>query len=150
MGTRMPGFCLNRIRPQARVRSPQLQAEKEEDSKKNEENTAAAEDSCGVEGGEQKPESATTEGPVKSVGGRRIVIVVDGSAEAKGAIQWALTHTAQPQDTLVLLHVIKPGDSRIGGGCEKCSKETAPKAYKVVETLMNLCHLKRPEVSRFF
>lgn len=36
------------------------------------------------------------------------MIVVDSSREAKGALQWSLSHTVQSQDKVVLLYVIKP------------------------------------------
>lgn len=42
-------------------------------------------------------------------GGNRVMVVVDSSLEAKGALEWALSHTVQSQDdTIVLLHVAKP------------------------------------------
>lgn len=40
-------------------------------------------------------------------GGNRIMVVVDSSIEAKGALEWALSHAVQPQDTLLLFHVTK-------------------------------------------
>lgn len=40
--------------------------------------------------------------------GNKIMVVVDSSLEAKGALDWVLSHTVQTQDTLVLLHVSKP------------------------------------------
>lgn len=138
VATRLPWICLNRIRLQARVRSPQLQVNTEGGSKKNIENTTTVDSSGRV----KQNSELSTEAPVKSVGGRRIVIVVDSSAEAKGAIQWALTHTAQPEDTLVLLHVIKAAVSKLGGDYEECSKEIDPKAYKLVETLRNSATLR--------
>ncbi|GAA0166214.1 hypothetical protein LIER_40145 [Lithospermum erythrorhizon] len=45
--------------------------------------------------------------------GNRVMVVVDSSVEAKGALQWALSHTVQAEDTIVLLHVIKPMKSGI-------------------------------------
>ncbi|KAE8686202.1 Endoplasmic reticulum-adenine nucleotide transporter 1 [Hibiscus syriacus] len=41
-------------------------------------------------------------------GGNKVMVVADSSMEAKGALDWALSHTIQPQDTIVLLHVGKP------------------------------------------
>jgi len=41
-------------------------------------------------------------------GGNKIMVVVDSSFEAKGALDWALSHTVQTQDTLVLVHVTRP------------------------------------------
>ncbi|XP_020583833.1 uncharacterized protein LOC110026940 [Phalaenopsis equestris] len=43
--------------------------------------------------------------------GRKIMIVVDSSRGSKVALQWALTHTAQSQDTILLLNVVKPSSS---------------------------------------
>lgn len=37
--------------------------------------------------------------------GNKIMIVVDSSLEAKGALEWALSHTVQSQDTVILVHV---------------------------------------------
>ena len=39
--------------------------------------------------------------------GNRIMVVVDSSFEAKGALEWALSHAVQSQDTVVLVHVAK-------------------------------------------
>lgn len=38
--------------------------------------------------------------------GNRVMVVVDSSMEAKAALHWALSHTIQSQDTVILLHVI--------------------------------------------
>lgn len=40
--------------------------------------------------------------------GNKIMVVVDSSFEAKGALEWALSHTVQTQDTVVLVHVARP------------------------------------------
>jgi hypothetical protein len=108
-GTRLPGFCLNRIRPHARVRSPTIQAknDKSDDTKIDDkiENS-----SCSV--CEEKLDGGLKQGSVIS---RKIMIVIDSSFEAKSALQWALTHTVQNHDTIVLLHVIKSSKQ---GVCE--------------------------------
>lgn len=96
-GIRLPGICLNRIRPHARVRSPPIQIKHQKRGTKIDEKI---ENSCS--GCEEKLEDG-----VKVIG-RKIMIVVDSSLEAKGAVQWALTHTVQNEDTIVLLHVMKP------------------------------------------
>lgn len=44
-------------------------------------------------------------------GGNRVMVVVDSSIEAKGALEWALSHAVQPQDTLLLFHVIQSSRS---------------------------------------
>ncbi|KAJ7943308.1 putative Adenine nucleotide alpha hydrolases-like superfamily protein [Quillaja saponaria] len=137
-GTRLPVFCLNRIRPHARVRSPPAQFKveassiKSNDHQQNENSGNGEKDS----GDETKP---------GLVFGRRIMVVVDSSFEAKGALQWALTHTVQSQDTLILLHVIKPSNSKQAIS-EKSTREKSPKAYELVCSFKNMCQLKRPEV----
>lgn len=37
--------------------------------------------------------------------GNKVMVVVDSSFEAKGALDWALSHTVQSQDIVVLVHV---------------------------------------------
>lgn len=37
--------------------------------------------------------------------GNKVMVVVDSSSESKGALQWALDHTVQNQDTMILLYV---------------------------------------------
>ncbi|KAK7309904.1 hypothetical protein RJT34_07018 [Clitoria ternatea] len=132
-GTRLPGFCLNRIRPHARVRSPPAQAKHDTTSAtKVDEKT---ENVC-----EEKSDDGVKQGCVI---GRKIMIVVDSSLEAKAAVQWALTHTVQNQDTIVLLHVMKPSKQATD---DESSKEIAPRAYELASSFKNMCHVKRPEV----
>lgn len=38
----------------------------------------------------------------------RVMVVVDLSIEAKGALQWALSHTVHTQETIILLLLTKP------------------------------------------
>lgn len=105
IATKMPIFCLNRIRPLVKIRSPPIQS-------KNQENSTCSinleENKDGFVGGE-KPDSGS--GGVEklvAVGGRKIMIVVDTSIEAKNAVQWALSHTVQNQDIVILVYVSKP------------------------------------------
>lgn len=46
--------------------------------------------------------------------GRRIMVVVDSSRETKTALQWALSHTVQSQDAVVLVYVIKSSTTMNG------------------------------------
>ncbi|KAH0457835.1 hypothetical protein IEQ34_013150 [Dendrobium chrysotoxum] len=55
--------------------------------------------------------SVDADGGKQQVLGRKIMIVVDSSRESKVALQWALSHTAQSQDTILLLNVVKPSSS---------------------------------------
>ena len=61
-------------------------------------------------GNEKKDSSSTKDeqGAVVGYVGRRVMVAVDSSAEAKCALQWALSHAVQSSDTLVLLDVAKP------------------------------------------
>ncbi|EXB44881.1 hypothetical protein L484_026463 [Morus notabilis] len=146
-GPKLPSFCLNRIRPLVRVRSPQIQSKttfEAPNSAKNDKKTHDDRDSTG--GAEEKAGTGKNDNGGAKLGsaiGRKIMIVVDSSFEAKGALQWALSHTVQSQDKLLLLHVIK--SSRQGKG-EELSKERAPRAYELVYSLRSMCQSKRPEV----
>ncbi|KAL2233490.1 UNVERIFIED_CONTAM: hypothetical protein Sindi_1529000 [Sesamum indicum] len=105
IATKMPNFCLNRIRPLVRVRSqPPLQAQNQEHSasiidEQKQDGFVSVDKKDDSGGGAEKPAAAS---------GRKIMIVVDSSVEAKNAVQWALSHTVQNQDTVVLLWVTKP------------------------------------------
>ena len=44
----------------------------------------------------------------KDGGGRRVMVLADGRAEAAGALQWALSQAVRSNDTVVLLAVVKP------------------------------------------
>lgn len=104
-GPKLPSFCLNRIRPLVRVRSPQIQSKFDPNPPKNDIKTG-----CTGGADQQKPGDHHDNNIGAKTGsaiGRKIMIVVDSSFEAKGALQWALSHTVQSQDKLVLLHVTK-------------------------------------------
>ncbi|XP_054810711.1 universal stress protein PHOS32-like isoform X2 [Prosopis cineraria] len=134
-GPKLPGFCLNRIRPHARVRSPPVQS-KLDPTHLETENSG---EDC-----EKKPGDEAKNGVVA---GRKIMIVVDSSFAAKWAVQWALTHTVQSQDIIILLHVTKPSSKQATD--EESSKDIPPpnpKAYELVSSFKNMCNVKRPEV----
>ncbi|XVF43266.1 hypothetical protein PTKIN_Ptkin02bG0026400 [Pterospermum kingtungense] len=137
-GIRLPGFCLNRIRPHVRVRSPQiLQAKSDVSSAKTDQENEI----CG-----KVVEDKTSNGEKPGLGiGRKIMVVVDSSIEAKGAIQWALSHTVQCQDTVVLLYVTKPA-KQVPVTVDESDKNRAPRACEPVSSLENMCKQKRPEV----
>ncbi|TMX02053.1 hypothetical protein EJD97_022756 [Solanum chilense] len=80
---------------------------------------------------------------VAPVIGRKIMILVDSSLEAKNALQWALTHTVQSHDLLVLLYVTKPSSSKQD---EDSKKEINPRIFEFLASMKNICKLKRPEV----
>nr|GMC75381.1 uncharacterized protein LOC109193600 isoform X1 [Ipomoea batatas] len=74
-------------------------------------------------------------------GNNRVMVVVDKSLEAKGALQWALSHTVQSQDTVILVHVTKP--SKQGGSP---SNELDQRRYELLSSMKNMCQTRRPGV----
>ncbi|XP_065864297.1 universal stress protein PHOS32 isoform X2 [Euphorbia lathyris] len=127
VGTRLPSFCLNRIRPHVRVRSPPIQSKVNLKVKSAPPAAAAA----GVQDQEKEKEGSVKSKPI--INGRKIMIVVDSSVEAKAALLWALSHTVQSQDVLILLHVTKVTSDKGRG-------------YEVVNSLKKMSQLKRPEI----
>ncbi|XP_073131257.1 uncharacterized protein [Henckelia pumila] len=127
IGTKMPNFCLNRIRPLVRVRSPPVQS-------KHQENGTDQDNKDGPGSGVEKS---------GAVNGRKIIIVVDSSMEAKHAVQWALSHTVQSQDMIILLYVTKPSNQGEG----PINKDViSPRIPEFLSGMKSMCQLKRPEV----
>ncbi|KAM6582414.1 hypothetical protein CsatB_009416 [Cannabis sativa] len=87
--SRLPSFCLSRIRPLVRVRSPPIQQKFQAKSVKAAAQKHDDQGSDGIAGDDKK----TTENEMKPSSGigRKIMVVVDSSFEAKGALQWALS-----------------------------------------------------------
>uniref|UniRef100_A0A3Q7H7X6 Uncharacterized protein n=1 Tax=Solanum lycopersicum TaxID=4081 RepID=A0A3Q7H7X6_SOLLC len=113
--TRMPNFCLNRIRPHVQIRSPPIQTK----------NNIIEETMIPASAPEEKVSGGDDVAKSTPIIGRQIMIVVDSSLEAKNALQWALTHTVQSHDLLVLLYVTKPSSKQ--GPKAKDMKLKAPK-----------------------
>ncbi|CAI9786749.1 unnamed protein product [Fraxinus pennsylvanica] len=70
--------------------------------------------------------------------GNRVMVVVDSSLEAINALEWALLHTVQAKDTIILLHVTKKDENYDG--------DVNQKAYELLHSMKNICELRRPEV----
>lgn len=90
---RLPSFCLNRVATRVRVRSPPVETKPI--------SLTEHESSSNADSGHDEKQSTMAIG-------RRIMIVVDSSQEAKTALLWALTHAVQNNDTVVLFDVAKP------------------------------------------
>ncbi|KAK8567380.1 hypothetical protein V6N13_105351 [Hibiscus sabdariffa] len=134
-GPRLPSFCLNRIRPHVRVRSPPVQAKANVNCAAPATVDPNKHGVCGkVEG--EKPGFLL---------GRKIMVVVDSTVESKGALQWALSHTVQCHDTIVLLHVTKPSKQATDTNDES-DKNKASSGHEPVSSLKTMCKQKRPEV----
>lgn len=100
-GAKLPSFCLNRIRPHVRV---PIQSKPDYVSAKTGPNKKI--DDCSDEKNDHIGVDQSNKG-VMGIG-RKIMIVVDSTIEAEGALHWALSHTVQIQDNILLLHVTKP------------------------------------------
>ncbi|KAL3824721.1 hypothetical protein ACJIZ3_020750 [Penstemon smallii] len=127
----MPGLCMSRaatrvgvrVGARGRVRSPSQLYKK----------TVTDEEKL-----ELSNESRFNSYLPESESGNRVMVVIDSSPEAKGALEWALSHTVQNQDTIILLHVAKL-DGKTNG-------EIDQRAYDLLRSTKNTCELKRPEV----
>lgn len=108
----LPSFCLHRIRSDGRRGAPpSIRAS----------STGAGNDGGRNEDVDGKEEEEEKEKEKKSEVGRKVMVVADGGGdEARTALQWALSHSVRPCDTVVLLDVVR---SVSGGGkdCEFCS-----------------------------
>ncbi|KAK3002710.1 hypothetical protein RJ639_019198 [Escallonia herrerae] len=86
----------------------------------------------------------------ESEDGNKVMVVVDSSKEAKGALQWALSHTVQNQDTIILLHVTKPPkkDKNVEymPAGRNSKGDARQRAFALLCSMKNMCQMKRPEV----
>ncbi|XP_074278772.1 uncharacterized protein LOC141602373 isoform X2 [Silene latifolia] len=118
-GKKLQAFCVNRIRPIVRVPlqnklgSPNSVRKND----KNEENNQEISENIG--NGIEK----------MKVPGRKIMVIVDSSSEARVALQWTLTHTVQrKQDE------------------EKVMPQVTPKVYEQLYSMKKTCQSRWPEV----
>ncbi|KAL6995026.1 hypothetical protein U1Q18_005160 [Sarracenia purpurea var. burkii] len=79
--------------------------------------------------------------PESEGGGNRVMVVVESRLEAatKAALKWALSHSVQSQDTIVLLHVTK-FSSKQG------ANSSIQKAYGLLYSMKDICQMRRPGV----
>ncbi|KAK9000081.1 hypothetical protein V6N11_082215 [Hibiscus sabdariffa] len=73
-------------------------------------------------------------------GGNKVMVVVDSTLEAKGALDWALSHTIQTEDTIVLLHVTKLRKR------ESSKRKRNPRADDQLNSMKNMCQKRKPGV----
>ncbi|CAL9107269.1 unnamed protein product [Musa textilis] len=126
-GTRLPSFCLNRVATRIRVRSPPIESKPLSPStRKFSSPLGHADEKLGANGGNQEMEQ-----------GRRIMIVVDSSPEAKAALLWALSHSVQSNDTVVLVQIVKPS--------KNVQTERQPKGCELLHSMKSICQAKKPE-----
>ncbi|CAN4100364.1 unnamed protein product [Withania somnifera] len=76
-----------------------------------------------------------------NINDNRVMVVVDPSLDANCALQWALSHTVQCQDTIILLYV-----NKISKEGEKANSETNQRAYELLCSMKNMCQTRKPGV----
>lgn len=153
-GRGLAGFCLNRIATHARTPSeakPIAEGPRSNTAYNHVTNTRDKLQQDGDHAHNQVENWDKFDGNSTS---RKIMVVVDSSPEAKRALLWALSHTVQGQDTLVLLHVIRlsrpskpPGSvSPRLKDSQELENQIAETDYEVPNRLKMLSKTKRPEV----
>ncbi|KAG8388783.1 hypothetical protein BUALT_Bualt02G0161100 [Buddleja alternifolia] len=130
----MPGLCISRAATQVRVRvSSRVRVRSPSQHYKK---TASFIKSGDVSS--ENDEFSFNSYLKESESGNRVMVVVDSSLQAKGALDWALSHTVQSQDTIILLHIAKQDRKNNG--------EIDQRAFDLLRSTKNMCQLKRPEV----
>ncbi|KAL9243320.1 hypothetical protein vseg_017221 [Gypsophila vaccaria] len=135
------GFCFKIGKATIRVRSPTLRSSSPYNSIKSGYKGDFYDD-CGLRFSGDTPRSSDeNRGNGEAKIGNRIMVVVDATQEAKGALQWALSHTVQKEDTVILLHIAKPLSKGM-----KMESDINPKVYDMLYSLKSVCQSKRSEV----
>ncbi|KAJ8494025.1 hypothetical protein OPV22_015746 [Ensete ventricosum] len=117
---RLPGFCLSSVATRVKLPSPSPIKPKPRYGEK-----------LMVGGAKQAAE-----------GGRRIMVVVDPSPEAKAALQWALSHSVRSDDTVVLVQNVRPSCKH----GERLQRERDPKGFELLHAMKSICRANKPEV----
>lgn len=78
----------------------------EEEEDKEQDDGKSFNNGCGE--GKKEAVAAVEAVEEEAEGGNRVMVVVDKALASTGALEWAITHTLQPQDTLFLLYFAKP------------------------------------------
>ncbi|KAH6799134.1 hypothetical protein C2S51_035618 [Perilla frutescens var. frutescens] len=129
---RMPGLCMSRAAARVGIRgsSPFQQYKKDANLiRAEEESELISHEIIDLSMNRYLPESEC---------GNRVMVVVDSNHEAKGALEWALSHTVQNRDTIILLHVA----SNDG----KTDEEIDQRVNHLLQATKDMCQLRRPEV----
>lgn len=140
VGTIILGFCFRVRKGQGRIRarsSPPLQSNPAYNSIKSSHKDEYYDNECGSSSFSSTDDNSSKN---ESKEGNRIMIVVDPTQEAKGALQWALSHTVQKEDTVILLHIDKPTKGSDSGS------DVNPKAYGLLYSMKSVCQTRRPGV----
>lgn len=81
---------------------------KEEKKEQKEQDDVKSFQDGGAEGKKEAGVAVETAKEEETEGGNRVMVVVDKALASTGALEWAITHTLQPQDTLFLLYFAQP------------------------------------------
>lgn len=101
---RLPRFCMGRGTARVRTRSPPQQQQQQYNRSYS---SIKTDELITSEFSSKNSTEMNYNGDNSSeLCGNRVMIVVDSSLEAKGALHWALSHTVQSQDTIILMHVL--------------------------------------------
>ncbi|XP_006664574.2 uncharacterized protein LOC102708674 [Oryza brachyantha] len=127
MARSLPAFCLHRIRSS--------------DGGGGAPPICARQGQGGGGDGDGKVKEGKEEEEERAVG-RKVMVVADGRGggdEARTALQWALSHSVRPCDTVVLLDIVR------GAGNGK-NRDDPRRHCQHLETMRSICQAKRPEV----
>ncbi|KAH7549263.1 hypothetical protein JRO89_XS13G0006100 [Xanthoceras sorbifolium] len=139
--TRSPRLSISKSMARVRVRSPSLQRKKtsftssiESDRRVDQFLSTSTEEIDYGEG---------------SSGNKVMVVVDDLSLDAKGPLEWALSHAVQNHDNIFLLYVAK--SSKLGNQFHSsCFSAGAGKlnlrAYEKLHCMKNICQMRKPGV----
>ncbi|KAF2282964.1 hypothetical protein GH714_043283 [Hevea brasiliensis] len=105
--TRSPKLSISRSVARIRVRSPSVRGKPTSNSVDNDQKIEFLGSGMEEFGGEDGYRN-----------GNKVMVLVDFSLEAKGALEWALSHTVQSQDTIVLLIIILRKTFNAGAECK--------------------------------
>ncbi|GMI67372.1 hypothetical protein HRI_000406500 [Hibiscus trionum] len=127
-----PKLSLTRPAARVRVRSPSLRRKSPTNYFENDQQTV---EFLGGGGGE-------ADRLINNEGGNKVMVVVDSSLEAKGALDWALSYAIRDDrdSILLLLHVAKPRKT------ESSSKKRNARIYELLHSMKNTCQTKKPGV----
>ncbi|VFQ76458.1 unnamed protein product [Cuscuta campestris] len=102
--------------------------------------SSAASTGCLNGGADTKPSSQDQQ---SAAANNKVMVVVNHSPEAEHALQWALTHTIQTHDVVVLLHVTRPCKQ---GGNSNSEHNNVRAGHDVLCKMESICQAMRPGV----
>ncbi|GAB2276699.1 hypothetical protein Dimus_011415 [Dionaea muscipula] len=143
--TKVSAFCFRLCKARVRIRSPPLRSNPAYDfMEASQRGSLCDDDGANMSFRGEMPRAGDGDGQNSDTqNGNRIMILIDSSQEAKGALQWALSHAVQKEDTVILLHIAKP--SKRGLESDETDHEN-PRAYGLLYAMKSMCHSKRPGV----